>query len=88
MQGGGISVLPDVCISNILSFTSPRDAGAWSLVSSAFKLAADSNFVWEKFLPLDMEDIISRSLFLNLNQLFLLKKQLYLHHAMIHFSSR
>ncbi|KAL5702494.1 hypothetical protein ACHQM5_027707 [Ranunculus cassubicifolius] len=61
MQETDFSVLPEGCITNILSFTSPRDACTSSLVSSTFKSAADSDVVWEKFLPSDYKDIVSRS---------------------------
>ncbi|KAF8369753.1 hypothetical protein HHK36_032223 [Tetracentron sinense] len=56
-------VLPDECISNIISrtLTSPGDACRSSLVSSIFKSIADSDLVWEKFLPSDLKEIISRS---------------------------
>ncbi|KAF8392041.1 hypothetical protein HHK36_022381 [Tetracentron sinense] len=56
-------VLPDECITNIISrtLTSPGDACRSSLVSSIFKSIADSDLVWEKFLPSDLKEIISRS---------------------------
>ncbi|KAL5702485.1 hypothetical protein ACHQM5_027698 [Ranunculus cassubicifolius] len=72
-----ISDLPEGCITNIISFTSPRDACSSSLVSSTFKSAADSDVVWDKFLPSDYRDILSRSVSpLRLND-FPSKKQLY-----------
>ncbi|CAK9154652.1 unnamed protein product [Ilex paraguariensis] len=55
------SLLPEDCISAIISLTSPRDACRASAISSAFKLAANSDIVWEKFLPYDYPEIISRS---------------------------
>ncbi|KAJ9166654.1 hypothetical protein P3X46_021372 [Hevea brasiliensis] len=60
-QGADISVLPEGCISNVLSFTSPRDACTLSIVCSLFKNAALSDTVWESFLPADFQSIISRS---------------------------
>ncbi|KAF8394160.1 hypothetical protein HHK36_020366 [Tetracentron sinense] len=45
------NVLPEGCISNILSLTSPGDACRSSLVSSIFRWASESDIVWEKFLP-------------------------------------
>ncbi|CAK9142188.1 unnamed protein product [Ilex paraguariensis] len=54
------SLLPEDCISAIISLTSPRDACRASAISSAFKLAANSDTVWEKFLPYDYPEIISR----------------------------
>ncbi|KAH7543399.1 hypothetical protein FEM48_Zijuj02G0179900 [Ziziphus jujuba var. spinosa] len=53
--------LPGDCIANIISFTSPCDACRFSLVSPAFRSAAESNSVWERFLPPDCYSIISRS---------------------------
>ncbi|KAL8088620.1 hypothetical protein AgCh_038408 [Apium graveolens] len=52
-------MLPEDCISNIISFTSPADA--CKAVSSTFTLAAKSDLVWDKFLPSDYLDIVHRS---------------------------
>ncbi|OAP15909.1 hypothetical protein AXX17_AT1G50940 [Arabidopsis thaliana] len=54
-------MLPEACIANILAFTSPADAFSSSEVSSVFRLAGDSDFVWEKFLPSDYKSLISQS---------------------------
>ncbi|RZC47454.1 hypothetical protein C5167_040398 [Papaver somniferum] len=54
--------LPEGCISDILSLTSPADVCRSSLVSTLFKSAADSDALWERFLPADYQDIISRAL--------------------------
>ncbi|KAG8633115.1 hypothetical protein MANES_18G077024v8 [Manihot esculenta] len=56
-----ISVLPEGCISDVLSFTTPRDACTLSTVSSLFNNAAQSDAVWERFLPADFRSIICRS---------------------------
>ncbi|CAK7354004.1 unnamed protein product [Dovyalis caffra] len=56
-----LNVLPEGCIANVLSFTSPRDACRLSVVSSLFKSAEESNAVWERFLPHDYQSIISKS---------------------------
>ncbi|KAK4374182.1 hypothetical protein RND71_004859 [Anisodus tanguticus] len=40
---------------------SPKDVGRSSAVSQTFMFAAESDIVWEKVLPSDYEDIISRS---------------------------
>ncbi|BBG92325.1 hypothetical protein Prudu_000035, partial [Prunus dulcis] len=61
------------CISHIVSCTTPLDACRSSLVSSLFRIAADSDIVWERFLPQDYKEIISTSL----NSLS--KKDLYFH---------
>ncbi|PON76584.1 Phloem protein [Parasponia andersonii] len=56
-------VLPEGCIANIVSLTSPRDACRLCLVSSVFRSAAESDTVWERFLPpqcLSVLDLRSR----------------------------
>ncbi|GMY14099.1 F-box protein At2g02240-like [Fagus crenata] len=68
------NVLPEGCIANVLSLTTPRDACRSSLVSSSFRSASESDIVWERFLPIEteyMEAIVSLS--------FSSKKQLFLH---------
>ncbi|MCL7024108.1 hypothetical protein MKW94_022151 [Papaver nudicaule] len=52
-----MNLLPENCIAHILSFTISRNVCRSSLISLTFRLAADSNVVWEKFLP---SDIMSR----------------------------
>ncbi|KAJ4838786.1 hypothetical protein Tsubulata_041506 [Turnera subulata] len=54
-------VLPEECLSLIVSLTSPRDACRSSLVSHSFRLAADSDAVWDRFLPSDWLQNISDS---------------------------
>ncbi|KAJ6758697.1 hypothetical protein OIU74_025365 [Salix koriyanagi] len=56
-----LHVLPESCIANVLSFTCPRDACRLSMVCSLFKSAEESDVVWERFLPLDYQSIISKS---------------------------
>lgn len=53
--------LPEGCLSHILSLTSPIDAGRSAAVSREFRSAAESETIWEKFLPSDYQQIISRS---------------------------
>ncbi|KAM7256130.1 hypothetical protein ACFE04_011871 [Oxalis oulophora] len=73
---GSITKLPEDCLSQIISFTSPRDACRSSLVSPVFRAAADSDDVWGKFLPSDHREIIA----INSPVLAsLTKKQLYFH---------
>ncbi|KAF3457647.1 hypothetical protein FNV43_RR02305 [Rhamnella rubrinervis] len=57
----GIWDLPEDCISHIFSLTSPGDACRCSAVSSKFRTAAESDAVWERFLPSSWKDIISKS---------------------------
>ncbi|GLT95490.1 hypothetical protein SLE2022_131700 [Rubroshorea leprosula] len=49
---------PNCCLAAIISFTSPLDACRLSLVSTDFKSAADSDIVWDKFLPADYRSLI------------------------------
>lgn len=52
--------LPEDCVSAILSLTSPASACRSSLVSSTFNSAAESDVVWERFLPSDYQQLLSR----------------------------
>lgn len=72
----GMRGLPEGCISHILSLTSPRDACRCSLVSTKFRSAAESDTVWEGFLPWRFKDFISCSVS---PLLFSSKKALYFH---------
>ncbi|EOA36154.1 hypothetical protein CARUB_v10009939mg [Capsella rubella] len=54
-------MLPEACVANILSFTTPADIFSSSAVSSVFQFAGDSDLVWEKFLPPDYSQVVSRS---------------------------
>ncbi|PHT48962.1 hypothetical protein CQW23_13170 [Capsicum baccatum] len=60
--GGDIYALPEGCIANVLSLTSPRDACRLSVVATIFRSAAESDAVWNRFLPTDYCDIIPRSI--------------------------
>ncbi|KDP23312.1 hypothetical protein JCGZ_23145 [Jatropha curcas] len=60
-RGGDLCVLPEGCIANVLSFTGPRDVGRLSVLSSTFRSAAESDAVWESFLPPEYQSIISGS---------------------------
>ncbi|PWA74469.1 F-box domain, Phloem protein 2-like protein [Artemisia annua] len=60
-RAGIISVLPEGCISDILSLTSPRDASRAAAISKTFNTAADSDAVWEQFLPPDYRQVIARA---------------------------
>ncbi|KAA8548445.1 hypothetical protein F0562_000129 [Nyssa sinensis] len=55
------SLLPEGCTSHILSLTSPGDVCRSSAISHGFKSAAESDTIWERFLPSDYQQIISRS---------------------------
>ncbi|KAI7732031.1 hypothetical protein M8C21_009692 [Ambrosia artemisiifolia] len=69
-----ISHLPEGCVTDILSITSPRDACRAASISKAFNSAADSDSVWEKFLPPDYRELIARAVS---PVVFESKKQLY-----------
>ncbi|XP_010425001.1 PREDICTED: putative F-box protein PP2-B6 [Camelina sativa] len=80
-HGGGVivpgssslfDVLPEDCISNIISFTSPRDACISASVSKTFESAVKSESVWEKFLPVDYESLVPPP-----SRVFSSKKELY-----------
>lgn len=51
--------LPEGCIAAILSRTTPIDVGRLSLVSKTFLSAANSDIVWNHFLPADSQFIDS-----------------------------
>ncbi|GMI79355.1 phloem protein 2-B15 [Hibiscus trionum] len=69
-----LDMLPESCVSVILSLTSPSDACKSSLVSTTFRSAADSDTVWRKFLPSDYREIECDKSFQ-----FCSKKELYFH---------
>ncbi|PHT64225.1 hypothetical protein T459_31895 [Capsicum annuum] len=71
------SLLPYDCTGKILALTSPVDVCRVSLVSKSLQSAADSDSVWEKFLPSDYESIISGSV--NPIPDFASKKELYVY---------
>ncbi|KAJ0741535.1 putative phloem protein [Helianthus annuus] len=56
-----LSMLPEDCISTVLSLTSPSDASRFMLVSSSLRSAAESDIVWDRFMPSDLPRILSRS---------------------------
>ncbi|KAK7269088.1 hypothetical protein RIF29_21804 [Crotalaria pallida] len=74
---GDFNNLPEGCIANIVSLTTPRDACRLSLVSSTFRSAAESDAVWDKFLPSDYQSIVSQSS-TAASKCFHSKKELYL----------
>ncbi|KAJ9703202.1 hypothetical protein PVL29_004831 [Vitis rotundifolia] len=55
------SALPEGCIAGILAWTSPRDVCRMSAVSPEFLSAAESDALWENFLPADYREIIGLS---------------------------
>ncbi|KAE8670271.1 hypothetical protein F3Y22_tig00112159pilonHSYRG00142 [Hibiscus syriacus] len=70
-------MLPEECQCLIISLTSPADACRSAMVSPSLISVADSDAVWEKFLPCDYNSILSSSSSSSL--LSLGKKELYSH---------
>lgn len=56
-----LQALPEGCIANVLSLTTPRDACRLSSISRDFKSASESDAVWGKFLPPETDEILSHS---------------------------
>lgn len=54
-----LTSLPQDCITEIISRTSPPDAARVSLVSKDLRFSADSDAVWVRFLPKDFQSIIA-----------------------------
>ncbi|KAJ6856304.1 hypothetical protein NC651_038030 [Populus alba x Populus x berolinensis] len=61
---GGVTLndLPERCVANVLSLTTHQDGCRLSAVSPIFKSAAESDVVWQSFLPNDLESILSADL--------------------------
>ncbi|KAL4352749.1 hypothetical protein GQ457_06G021280 [Hibiscus cannabinus] len=74
MEAFELNMLPESCVSEVLSHTSPSDACKSSLVSTTFRSAADSDSVWGKFLPSYYHEIVSEAKSFQ----FCSKKELYL----------
>ncbi|CAL9778694.1 unnamed protein product [Musa acuminata subsp. burmannicoides] len=60
-RGGGFAKLPEECVAQVLSFTTPRDSCRSALVSKACLSAAGSDALWDGFLPSDCAEILSRA---------------------------
>ncbi|KAK7278270.1 hypothetical protein RJT34_23296 [Clitoria ternatea] len=67
----GFEVLPEGCIAGILSRTTPADVCRLSLVSKLFRSAAESDAVWDRFLPSDVYSIVPQSNYPSKKALFL-----------------
>ncbi|XP_073102510.1 putative F-box protein PP2-B12 [Elaeis guineensis] len=71
---GDICTLPEGCISHVISLTSPVDSCRSAAVCTTFRSAAESDIVWERFLPPDYPSILSRAVhpveYLSKKQLF------------------
>ena len=60
MREINLDLLPEDCFAHIMSFTSPQDVCRSAFVSSLIRFMADTDTVWEKFLPSNYEEILSR----------------------------
>ncbi|XP_048573940.1 F-box protein PP2-B1-like [Triticum urartu] len=58
---GGVQRIPEECLEKAIGLTSPADACRASAVSAAFRSAADSDAVWERFLPPDCDAMLERA---------------------------
>ncbi|CAO2205726.1 unnamed protein product [Urochloa humidicola] len=45
--------LPEECLAQAIALTSPRDASRCAAASPTFRAAADSDHVWQRFIPAD-----------------------------------
>ncbi|XP_056689258.1 F-box protein PP2-B10-like [Spinacia oleracea] len=52
--------LPVECIATIISLTNPRDACCFASISRTFNSAANSDLVWDRFLPSDYRNILAQ----------------------------
>ncbi|PRQ41595.1 putative phloem protein [Rosa chinensis] len=55
-----LQALPEGCIANVISLTSPPDACRLSLLSKIIRSAAESDAVWDKFIPPETQTILSQ----------------------------
>ncbi|CAM0943345.1 unnamed protein product [Alopecurus aequalis] len=53
--------LPEECVAQAIGMTTPGDACSSSAVSPAFRAAADSDAVWDRFLPRDHAAVLARA---------------------------
>uniref|UniRef100_A0ACD5Z4Q6 Uncharacterized protein n=1 Tax=Avena sativa TaxID=4498 RepID=A0ACD5Z4Q6_AVESA len=61
MEGAAIYRLPEECVAHAIAMTTPGDACSSSAVSPAFRAAADSDAVWDRFLPRDHSAVLARA---------------------------
>ncbi|XP_037444670.1 putative F-box protein PP2-B12 isoform X2 [Triticum dicoccoides] len=60
-ENGLIQRVPEECLTTVIGLTSPADACRSAVVSAGFRSAADSDAVWERFLPLDCDAVLERA---------------------------
>ncbi|KAK0582961.1 hypothetical protein LWI29_031591 [Acer saccharum] len=80
----GMLALSEGCIAAVISFTTPCDACRLACVSTTFRSAADSDVVWDRFLPPEYSSCSSSSSSTTWSALS--KKELYFRicHNLIH----
>ncbi|XP_076913956.1 F-box protein PP2-B13-like [Bidens hawaiensis] len=61
MATRSLNMLPEDCISAIVSLTTPPDACRLMLASSSLRSATESDLVWSRFLPSDLPQLLSRA---------------------------
>ncbi|KAF3454556.1 hypothetical protein FNV43_RR05004 [Rhamnella rubrinervis] len=71
-----MEMLPEDVVSMILSLTTPLDACTCSAVSTTFRSVAESDVIWERFLPSDYRHLLST---FHLPFKFSTKKELFFH---------
>lgn len=79
MENDYFNMLPEGCVADIVSHTTPVDACHMALVSTTFHSIADSDPVWETFLPRDYRQLISRAVDHHLLASLPSKKDVYLY---------
>ncbi|XP_031501076.1 F-box protein PP2-B1-like [Nymphaea colorata] len=60
-SSASIADLPENCVSHVLSLMAPREVCRSSAISTSFQSAANSDYVWEKVLPPDLPELLSRA---------------------------
>ncbi|CAI9768947.1 unnamed protein product [Fraxinus pennsylvanica] len=60
MAATSIQDLPEDCLAHVIAFTTPHNACESSIVSTMFRNSVESELVWDKFLPYDYVDIMSK----------------------------
>ncbi|CAL9165438.1 unnamed protein product [Musa hybrid cultivar] len=60
-RGNEFAKLPKECILHVFSFATPRDSCRSAVVSKAFLSCTGTDALWERFLPSDYAEILSRA---------------------------
>ena len=76
-----LDLMPQDCFAHILSFASAREACQLSIISETIRSMADSDVVWDNFLPFDCAEVLSR---LDTPVIYRTKKELYFKLCRLH----